>query len=627
MNNEALENEFELYYKDNAGIPVLPSRFSDYEFISFLEDGPQKKNLLLKNRKTGQKVVLKYASGDYVSMLRTESLSHTLGKFSFFPYVFDYEETPEGAWLLREYIEGASLAEKIENAGPIPVKEAVDIIDRLCSHLKTLHDSSPSIIYRDLKPANIVINDSGDIYLIDTGSIRPYRKDSTSDTICIGTPETAAPEQFGARQTDRRTDIYGLGVLFHYLLTGQLSLDNLKEEKLPGKVVSIIKKCTAFNPESRYHDVGKVQAALDRLIPAGKLYLTRLAAAFSLCAITAVLTLLFSSLSSSLNKEVVFSSPLLEQAVREELDIPDGKPVYKKDLTRITQILICGNTVFHNRDEHEYYLDEHSVNGEAAEYGSVIDISILADMPNLRYVVLDHQLINDISPIKDLSLIQLSLYDNPITDISDLKDLSLLQTLNLCKTNITSLEPLRDAAGLRELDCSYTRITTLEPLSGLSLDTLYLVNIPADDVEALSKLPLTRLVLQQLPPDKLPVIADIPTLENLTLYNCGITSLSKIPGLEQLVGLDIYSNDLSDLTGAERFQNLTSFCIGDNSITDFTPLVSLKKLTHLDMAGAGNTDFKFLNEMPQLKSLFVNEDQLDALYRAFPKPWFDVGYR
>lgn len=627
MRNEALEKEFKQFYKDSAGIPVLPSGFSDYEFISYLEDSPQKKNLLLKSKKTGQKVVLKYASGDYVSMLRTESISHTLGKFSFFPYVFDYEETPEGAWLLREYIEGESLAEKIENAGPISLTEAVKISVRLCGHLKMLHDSTPSIIYRDLKPANIVINDSGDIYLIDTGSIRPYREDSASDTVCIGTPETAAPEQFGARQTDRRTDIYGLGVLFHYLLTGNLSLDKLKEEKLPRKVVSIIKKCTAFNPESRYHDIGKVQAALNRLIPTGKLYLTRLAAAFSLCAFTAALILLFNSLSLSSRKEVVFSSPLLEQAVREELDIPDGNPVYRQDLSRITQILICGNTVFHNRDEHEYFLEDHSVNGKASEYGSIIDISILADMPDLRYVVLDHQLINDISPLKDLSLIQLSLCDNPVTDLSALKNLSLLQTLNLYKTNITSLEPLRDASGLTELDCSYTRITTLEPLSGLSLNTLYMVGVPASDVEALSNLPLTRLVLYQIPFDKLPVIADIPTLENLTLYDCGITSLSEIPEMEQLDSLDIYSNGLTDLTGVERFQNLTGLCIGDNSITDFTPLVSLKKLTYLDMAGAGNTDFKFLNQMPKLKGILVNEDQLDALYKAFPKPWFEVNYR
>lgn len=366
---------------------------------------------------------------------------------------------------------------------------------------------------------------------------------------------------------------------------------------------------------------------MNRLIPTGKLYLTRLAAAFSLCAFTAALILLFNSLSLNARKEVVFSSPLLEQAVREELDIPDGNPVYRQDLSRITQILICGNTVFHNRDEHEYYLEDHSVNGEPSEYGSIIDISILADMPNLRYVVLDYQLISDISPLKDLSLIQLSLCDNPVTDISALKNLSLLQTLNLYKTNITSLEPLRDASCLTELECSYTHITTLEPLSGLPLNTLYMVGVPANDVEALSNVPLTRLVLHQLPFDKLPAIADIPTLENLTLYDCGITSLSEIPEMEQLDSLDIYSNGLTDLTGVERFQNLTGLCIGDNSIADFTPLVSLKKLTYLDMAGAGNTDFKFLNQMPKLKGILVNEDQLDALYKAFPKPWFEVNYR
>lgn len=98
----SLITEFEQTYK-NTATPPLPEKLSNYRFYSCLADSDHKKTWILENT-NGQKVLCKYASGEYVEMLRTESSFGTLGKFPFVPYVFDYFETGNGAYLLREYI-------------------------------------------------------------------------------------------------------------------------------------------------------------------------------------------------------------------------------------------------------------------------------------------------------------------------------------------------------------------------------------------------------------------------------------------------------------------------------------------------------------------------------------------
>lgn len=205
---------------------------------------------------------MQYASGEYVKMLRTESSFGTLGKFPFVPCVFDYFETGNGAYLLREYVEGQTLNELVEREGTLPLPRVISLIEQLCGHLSRLHSSNPPIIYRDLKPSNIVLHPSGDCYLVDMGTVLTYNEDHSLDTVFIGIIDTAAPEQFGARQTDNRTDIYAMGILFYYLLTGDVKIQEEKLKTLPSRAASVIRKCTAFNPDNRYSQVTKVAAAL-----------------------------------------------------------------------------------------------------------------------------------------------------------------------------------------------------------------------------------------------------------------------------------------------------------------------------------------------------------------------------
>lgn len=610
--------EFRQTY-ENAAAPVLPKELSSYRFVSCLTDSDKKKTWLLEKR-DGQKVLCKYASGEYIDMLRTESIFFTLGKFPFVPYILDYFEVGESAYLIREYIEGLTLTELVEREGPLPLSKTVPLIERICSCLARLHGASPPIIFRDLKPSNIVLHPSGDLFLIDVGTVRTYHNDNSPDTVFVGTASTAAPEQFGARQTDGRTDIYALGILFYYLLTGELKIQKSRLKKLPSRAAAVIRKCTAFDPNDRYSNVSKVVSALHpspwRKIRGG------VGAAIACAAIT-VGAFFFSTGSDT--AEITFTSPLLEQAIREAVGKTEGEAVYESDLVRITQLYICGDTVFHHEPEHSQYMNNHSVYGENHGYGNITDISLLKRMPNLHYVVLDYQQIYDLTPLQGLQLTTLSLCGNPVTDLSPLEGQKTLGKLYLSETPVYSLESLHECSTLAVLDCSYSSVASLEPLSGLSIYDLFLVDAPITDYTPLTALPVQELYVSHVPAANLAALNDLTSLKNLALYRSGITSLNELSGLTRLIHLDLTGNSLTDLDGLEQFTALQSIIVFDNPVTDLSPMADMGNLSSLGIATGTDLDFSFVNEMPWVEQITIRSSQADALYKVVPEPWFALN--
>lgn len=174
-------------------------------------------------------------------------------------------------YIIEDYIEGETLSSILENNGAQPQELVIEWAMQLCSALEYLHTRKPPIIYRDMKPANVMIKPDGNIKVIDFGIAREYKEQSLADTVCLGTRGYAAPEQFGGKgQTDARTDIYCLGATLYHLLTGQNPAEPPYEmypirqwnPQLSAGLEAIVQKCTQFNPEDRYQSCAELLYAL-----------------------------------------------------------------------------------------------------------------------------------------------------------------------------------------------------------------------------------------------------------------------------------------------------------------------------------------------------------------------------
>jgi serine/threonine protein kinase len=140
------------------------------------------------------------------------------------PRIYDHFSDTECWYLAMEFIDGITLEHYMERNGttsPLPLEEVLDLGLLLCEVVTYLHRQQPAIIFRDLKPSNIMLTREGHLFLIDFGIARRFRPGQTQDTILLGSPGYAAPEQYGRAQTSVRSDIYSLGAILHQLLSGQ----------------------------------------------------------------------------------------------------------------------------------------------------------------------------------------------------------------------------------------------------------------------------------------------------------------------------------------------------------------------------------------------------------------------
>lgn len=180
------------------------------------------------------------------------------------PGIVDYFKIEKKMYIVIDYIEGENLKEKVEREGRQKEEEVLEWALQICDALEYLHHKK--IIYRDLKPSNIMLNKENRVKLIDFGTARFYKKSMDEDTIYLGTKVYAAPEQFGGMgQTDARTDIYSLGMTLSYLLCGKSSRQTECKEytqKHLGQFYKIIEKCIMLNPNERYQSCKELKVEL-----------------------------------------------------------------------------------------------------------------------------------------------------------------------------------------------------------------------------------------------------------------------------------------------------------------------------------------------------------------------------
>lgn len=192
------------------------------------------------------------------------------------PSIIDVIDTQDSFIIIMDYVEGNSLDKALKEFGAQPQQHVIEWAKQLCDVLGYLHTREPAIIYRDMKPSNVMLTDDagdfGSVKLIDFGTAREHKASKVEDTTCLGTRGYAAPEQYGGMgQTDARTDIYCLGATIYHLVTG-MNPSQPPYEILPIRQIDptlssglekIILKCTQNNPADRYQSCAELMYDLE----------------------------------------------------------------------------------------------------------------------------------------------------------------------------------------------------------------------------------------------------------------------------------------------------------------------------------------------------------------------------
>ena len=194
------------------------------------------------------------------------------------PSIIDVIDIEDTFVIVMDFVEGNSL-EKVLEQGSVTEHQVIDWARQLCDVLLYLHSCNPPIIYRDMKPSNIVLRPDGMIMLLDFGTAKEYRYEEIGgDTTCLGTRGYAAPEQYGGYgRTDARTDIYCLGTTLYHLITGKYPGNEtyMKPIRKINPAFSeglekIILKCTRQDPEERYQSCMELKFDLDHVEEIGR---------------------------------------------------------------------------------------------------------------------------------------------------------------------------------------------------------------------------------------------------------------------------------------------------------------------------------------------------------------------
>ncbi len=190
------------------------------------------------------------------------------------PEFREYFESDGFVVIIMEFIRGCTLAELIEKSGMAGKSSINYILRQLSDVLLYLHSQNPPVIYRDLKPANIMVEGKDRLRLIDFGTARSYKRFSENDTVALGTPGYAAPEQLmGAAQSDVRTDIYSLGATMYFVITGkdigkppfEIEPIHMLRSGVDERIEEIVERCLQKNPDKRFQSITELLAALDMM--------------------------------------------------------------------------------------------------------------------------------------------------------------------------------------------------------------------------------------------------------------------------------------------------------------------------------------------------------------------------
>lgn len=465
-----------------------------YVQLECLACGHGTETFLIKQKNSEQLYVAKCYDKTFYPFVHESDILKSLSH-SGLPEFVDEFHNDRMICIVREYITGESLDQYIIEKS-LTKKEVIEICVQLCDILIYLHGQQNPVIHRDIKPQNIIVKPDGKINLIDFDISRVYHTDAKTDTQFLGTREFAPPEQYGFSQTDCRTDIYSLGVVMGWLLTGETSTKEVLGKMDRDRIANVYKKCTAFSPENRFVSAAKLKAAL---IHEDRKH-NKTIISWMLAILTSMIFLCIgffigrctNFLSDALNSyaSITFEEPMIEQAVRLQLGKTANEIITENDLISVTGLYIFGNSIIAKTEEELHTRAKHFFENNQMKVGHIRSLNDLTKMPNLKQIFISMQEITDISPLATLvNLEVVDIKNNPIIDISPLGELKFLKRVCLFDTRVTDLSPLTNCPMLFELNAGKLPIRTPAAFNGLEkLQNLSLYETTIDTLAGIENL-------------------------------------------------------------------------------------------------------------------------------------------
>ena len=625
----------------------MQEHWTVYECLKESEDSS---TFLVKETVTGILCVLKWGRNRQAEFLRNEmEIMEKMAdrKLSGVPKAYRIFEENGEVYLVREYIEGMSLAQMVLQKGGISEAEICRISRKICQTAEQFQNPDEPMIHRDIKPENIVVTPGGEVVFIDFGTMRSYKKDGSRDTFVVGTRGTAAPEQYGYTQTDQRTDVYAIGQTMLYMVSESYEMNQLSECAVSRRMKKIIEKACSFEPDKRYGDAAQLRRAVEKCQANNRKKVYKKAGAvFGLIAAGYILAIFSpdgtvienkrietaeqSAAEEQIQAEITFREELIEEAVRKELGLSKTDKITASMLEDVRKLRIVGKEILD--DEDTFWGEGHHVDGKDSSFGSVrgniTDLSDLAQMVNLEELALCNQKIEDISGLKELPLKKLYLSKNMITDFSVLLNLIDLDTLCIMENPAENLSVIGECTGILRLNIQGMNLTDIDFLKNLSLDYLDMSNVEVENniFEPLAEMKkLDTLCMCDVNEAAAETLSQMSTLKALFMWGDStiLENLKPLKGMTQLETL-AFTTQISSLEGIEQFPSLNFLSVSFSLVKDLSPVTGAKNLQVIDISNADIENFESLFGHSGLTEVHCTEEQKEEIMKIDSSPDFEI---
>lgn len=625
----------------------MQEHWTVYECLKESEDSS---TFLVKESATGILCVLKWGRNRQTEFLRNEmEIMKKMAdrKLSGIPKAYRIFEENGEVYLVREYIEGMSLAQMVLQKGGISEAEICRISRKICQTAEQFQNPDEPMIHRDIKPENIVVTPGGEVVFIDFGTMRSYKKDGSRDTFVVGTRGTAAPEQYGYTQTDQRTDVYAIGQTMLYMVSESYEMNQLSECAVSRRMKKIIEKACSFEPDKRYGDAAQLRRAVEKCQANNRKKVYKKAGAvFGLIAAGYILAIFSpdgtvienkrietaeqSATEEQIQAEITFREELIEEAVRKELGLSKTDKITASMLENVRKLRIVGKEILD--DEDTFWGEGHHVDGKDSSFGSVrgniTDLSDLAQMVNLEELALCNQKIEDISGLKELPLKKLYLSKNMITDFSVLLNLIDLDTLCIMENPAENLSVIGECTGILRLNIQGMNLTDIDFLKNLSLDYLDMSNMEVENniFEPLTEMKkLDTLCMCDVNEAAAETLSQMSTLKALFMWGDStiLENLKPLKGMTHLETL-AFTTQISSLEGIEQFPSLNFLSVSFSLVKDLSPVTGAKNLQVIDISNADIKNFEPLFGHSGLTEVHCTEEQKEEIMKIDSSPDFEI---